>query len=83
LAATAAAAAALAILYPTPIGPAVALGLLLAAGTLAVMACAAPAGTGVSRLVFWDTAGALTIIGLVAALMGEPEQAVALLERER
>ena len=32
---------------------------------------------------FWDISGALAVIGLCAALFGEPEQAVALLDRDR
>jgi hypothetical protein len=47
------------------------------------MACAAPAGSGASRLVLWDFAGALSLLGLAAALFGEPGQAIALLERDR
>jgi len=76
-------AAAFMLLPPALIFPVTAMGLLAAAGTFALIAWASPSETGPSRLVFWDFAGALTLIGLCAALLGEPEQAVALLERER
>jgi hypothetical protein len=56
---------------------------VLAAATLALITCAAPTESGNSRLVLWDMSGALAVIGLCAALFGEPEQAVALLERDR
>jgi hypothetical protein len=55
--------------------------LVLAAATFAVIAWASPEAG--NRLVFWDVAGAMTVLGLVAALLGEPEHAVALLERDR
>jgi hypothetical protein len=42
-----------------------------------------PGDVGATRLVSWDFAGARTLIGLCAAQLGEPEQAVALLERNR
>lgn len=71
------------LLPPALVFPVTALGLLLAACALAIIAWAAPPETGAARLVFWDTAGALTLIGLAAALFGEPEQAVALLDRDR
>ena len=58
-------------------------GLVVAAGTMALIALASPPEVGRARLVYWDFAGALTLIGLCAALLGEPEQAVALLERDR
>ena len=58
-------------------------GLMLAAAALAVIAWALPAEVGRSRLVFWDTAGVLALIGLCAALFGEAEQVVALVDRDR
>jgi hypothetical protein len=61
--------------------PVVAISLLLAAVTLAILAWAAPGEVGGARLVFWDTAGALTLIGL-CVLSGEAE-AVALIECDR
>jgi hypothetical protein len=55
---------------------------LVAAAALALIACAAPPETGRARIFYWDVAGLLALIGLAAALFGEPEQAVALLRRE-
>jgi hypothetical protein len=81
-AAAAALIAALATLPPLLVFPALAAGLILAAAALALIACAAPPETGGARIVYWDVAGLLTLIGLTAALFGEPEQAVALLSRE-
>ena len=72
---------ALVLLPPALVLPVVAISLLLAAATLAILAWA-PGEVGGARLVFWDTAGALTLIGLCAALFGEAE-AVALIERDR
>ena len=63
--------------------PAAGAGLLVAAAVTALGACVTPAGSDSSRLVLWDFAGAVSLIGLAAALFGEPEQAVALLERDR
>ena len=57
--------------------------LALAAASLALIAYASPTESGRSRLVLWDISGALAVIGLCAALFGEPEQAVALLDRDR
>jgi hypothetical protein len=83
IAATAAAfVAALAMLPPLLVFPVAAAGLILAAAALALIACAAPPETGRARIFYWDVAGLLALIGLVAALFGEGEQAVALLRRE-
>jgi hypothetical protein len=82
-AAIAALAAALAILPPAQVFPVVAVGLLLAAASFALIAWCSPREAGAARTVYWDVAGVLTLIGLATALVGEPEQAVALLERER
>jgi len=71
------------LLPPALVFPVTAMGLLLAACSLAILAWASPLESGTARLVFWDTAGALTLIGLCAALFGEPEQAVALIDRDR
>lgn len=76
-------AAAIVLLPPALVFPVTAMGLLLAAAALAIIAWASPPETGGARIMFWDTAGALTLLGLAAALFGEPEQAVALLERDR
>jgi hypothetical protein len=71
------------LLPPHLILPVTAAGLLLAAATLGLMACIAPPETDAPRVVLWDFAGALSLIGLATALCGEPEQAIALLERDR
>ena len=74
---------ALFLLPPAMVFPVTGAGLVFAAATFALIAWASPPEVGPSRLVFWDVSGALAVIGLCAALFGEPEQAVALLERER
>ena len=81
-AATAALIAALAMLPPLLVFPVAAAGLVLAGAVLALIACAAPPETGRARVFYWDVAGLLALLGLAAALFGEPEQAVALLRRE-
>jgi hypothetical protein len=63
--------------------PVVAAGLIVSAGMMALIAWAAPREVGAARLIYWDFAGALTLIGFCAALFGEAEQAVALMERDR
>jgi hypothetical protein len=73
---------ALVMLPPLLVFPVLAAGLILAAAALALIACVAPPETGRACTVYWDVAGLLTIMGLAAALFGEPEQAVALLRRE-
>jgi hypothetical protein len=60
----------------------VATGLILAAVAFVLIAFAAPREIGRARTFYWDVAGLLALIGLAAALFGEPEQAVALLRRE-
>jgi hypothetical protein len=74
--------AALFLLPPALVFPVTALALLVAAASFAFIAWISPPEVK-NRLVFWDVAGAMTVLGLVAALLGEPEQAVALLERDR
>lgn len=81
-AASAALIAALAMLPPQLVFPVVAGGLIPAAAAFALIAFAAPPETGRARTFYWDFAGLLALIGLAAALFGEPEQAVALLRRE-
>lgn len=72
------------VLFPaTLVLPATVASLLLAAAATAAIAWIAPAQAGGARLVFWDAAGLMAVIGLAAALIGEPEPAVALLERNR
>src|SRR5262249_9001393 len=74
---------AFAVLPPHLALPATAVGLPLAAAALGLTACIAPPETGVPRRVLWDCAGVLSLIGLAAALFGEPEPAIAILERDR
>lgn len=74
--------AALFLLPPTQVFPVTALGLVVAALAMALIAWAAPSEVGRTRVLYWDVAGALTVLGLCAALFGEPEQAVALLQRD-
>jgi hypothetical protein len=76
--------AAMALFPAAQVWPATAMSLLLAAGATALIALLAPPETGATRIVFWDTAGGLAAIGLIcAALLGEPEPAVALMEPQR
>ena len=72
-------------LFPAAhVWPATVMSVLLAAAATALIAWIAPPETGRTRIVFWDIAGVLATIGLLcAALFGEPEPAVALLERQR
>ena len=75
----------IAALFLLPSGlvfPVTAFGLVLGGGTFALIAWASPREV-TNRLVFWDIAGAVTVLGFCAALLGEPEQAIALLERDR
>lgn len=81
-AAFAALVAALAILPPLLVFPVMAAALILAAAAMALIAWGSPPETGAARTVYWDVAGLLTLIGLAAALFGEPGQAVALIRRE-
>ena len=74
--------AALVLLPPVLVFPVTGLALALAAAAFALIAWAAPPEV-TNRLVFWDVAGAMTVLGLCAALIGEPEQTVALLDRGR
>lgn len=73
--------AALILLPPALVLPVTGFALVVAAATFALIAWASPEAG--NRLVFWDVAGAMTVLGLCAALIGEPEQAVALLDRDR
>ena len=82
-AAAAAFVAALFLLPPATVFPVTGSALVFAAASFALIAWASPAETGGSRLVFWDVSGALAVIGLCAALFGQPEQVVALLEPDR
>ena len=84
VAAAAAAFIAASFLLPAPlVFPLTGAALVFSAASFALIAWASPAEVGASRLVFWDISGALAVIGLCAALFGEPEQVVALLDRDR
>ena len=83
MAAGAALVTALFLLPPLLVFPVTATSLVVAAASMGLIAWGSPGEVGGARLVFWDFAGALTLLGLCAALFGEPEQAVALLERNR
>jgi hypothetical protein len=84
LTAVAAASIAALVMLPHPLlFPVLAAGLILAAAALAFIACAAPPETGSARIFYWEVAGVLALIGLAAALVGEGEQAAALLSREK
>jgi VIT1/CCC1 family predicted Fe2+/Mn2+ transporter len=85
LAAVAGAFVAAMVLFPAAqVWPATVMSLLLAAAATALIAWIAPPEAGSARIVFWDIAGVLTVVGLLgAALVGEPEPAVVLLERQR
>ncbi len=61
--------------------PAVSAAVVLSAATMGAVAWACPPGTGITAF-YWDVAGALTAVGVCAALFGEPEQIVALLDRQ-
>jgi hypothetical protein len=74
--------AALILLPPGLVFPVTGFALVVAATAFALIAWASPPEAG-NRLVFWDVAGAMTVLGLAAALIGEPDQAVALLDRDR
>jgi hypothetical protein len=72
------------MLLPVPmVLPVTAAGLVVAAGMMALIAWASPREVGPARLIYWDFAGALTLIGFCAAMFGEAEYAVALMERDR
>jgi hypothetical protein len=74
---------ALALLPPALVFPVTATALVLAAVVTGLLAWTSPGQVGSARLILWDFAGALTLLGLGAALLGDPEQAVALIERDR
>jgi hypothetical protein len=59
-------------------------GLTVAAATLVLITLAAPDEVARARVMVWDMAGALLLIGLCAAgLAGEAEPALVLIETER
>jgi hypothetical protein len=66
-------------LPPPLILPAISTLLLAAAGGIALIAWRRPRPHQ-SMLSYWDLAGAMTFIGIAAALMSEPDQALPLLE---
>jgi hypothetical protein len=70
------------LLPPPLILPAVSASLLVLACGLAVVAWMRPR-VHPARLSYWDIAGAITFIGIAAALLSEPDQALPLLESAR
>jgi hypothetical protein len=56
--------------------------LILSACVTALVAWASPQPRP-DRLTYWDVTGALTLLGICAALLSEPEQVVPLLEARR
>jgi len=59
---------------------------VLIAGAVAVAALAWASSSEPrrpARVTYWDIAGALTLIGIVAALLSDPEQVVPLMEARR
>lgn len=69
-------------LPPPLILPAISTLLLIVAGGIALIAWRRPCPHQ-SLLSYWDLAGAVTFIGIAAALMSEPDQALPLLEASR
>lgn len=69
-------------LPPPLILPALSTLLLAAAGGIALIAWRRPCPHQ-SMLSYWDLAGAVTFIGIAAALMSEPDQALPLFEASR
>jgi hypothetical protein len=69
-------------LPPPLILPALSTLLLATAGGIALIAWCRPLQHQ-SMFSYWDIAGALTFIGIAAALMSEPDQALPLLEASR
>lgn len=69
-------------LPPPLIFPAVSTLLLAAAGGIALIAWRRPCPHQ-SKLSYWDVAGAVTFIGIAAALLSEPDQALPLFEFSR
>jgi hypothetical protein len=69
-------------LPPPLIMPALSTVLLTAAGGIALIAWRRPRPHQ-SMLSYWDLAGAVTFIGIAAALMSEPDQALPLFEASR
>lgn len=68
---------------PTPLVlPAICVLATLSAGALALIAWAT-AQRLAAALSYWDVAGALTLIGVFAALLSEPELALPLIDNQR
>lgn len=70
-------------LLPVPLVlPVLSVLLLATAGGVALIACRRPRPHR-SQLGYWDVAGAVTFIGIAAALLSEPDQVLPLLEGTR
>jgi hypothetical protein len=72
-----------ALLPPAVALPVVGTALVIAAITLALIALASPDEVGRARIIFWDIAAALLLIGLCAGLWDEATLAVASIESDR
>jgi len=70
------------LLPPPLILPAISVLLLSVAGGIAFVAWRRPKPHQ-SQLSYWDLAGAVTFVGIAAALLSEPDQALPLLEASR
>jgi hypothetical protein len=63
--------------------PALSVLIVFAAAGLALVAWMRPHRPASVRVTYWDIVGALTFIGICAALLSDPEQVVPLLEARR
>jgi hypothetical protein len=71
-------------ILPTPLVlPATSIFAVAAASLVAAVAWAAAGLPATERVTYWDVAGALTFIGICAALLSDPEQVIPLLETRR
>jgi hypothetical protein len=53
------------------------------AAAIAFLAWTQPLQPSAVRITYWDVAGALTLIGITAALLSDPDQVVPLMEARR
>jgi hypothetical protein len=60
--------------------PTVSVAAVLAAALTALIAWSRPRNPQSERVTYWDVAGALTLIGVCAALLSDPEAAIPLME---
>ncbi len=68
-------------LLPLPLVlPVLSIGAVLAAVGVATVALRRPKNLAAARVTYWDMAGALTLIGICAALLSDPEAVIPILE---